>query len=179
MADYMAQIPEHVRHHITSITATSGLPDTEESVERIAQAWLEKREAFEKRISEFQMEEWDEFAKEEERGALVMTYSGSLLTLGPVVDGERQAEYTSIGLRHDVPDSAGDESATLTEDVRIDEPVVFSKGPIQKSSAVFKIAVLKEELEPEEESKRLGEATQVLSEDFVDVNKTIVAEQGG
>jgi len=105
-----------------------------------------------------------------------MTYSGSLLTLGPMVEGERQAEYTSIGLRKDVPDSAGDKSASLAEDVRIDEPVVFSKGPIRKSSAVFKIAVLKEHLEPKEESERLSEATQILSEDFVEVNKTIIAE---
>ncbi len=176
MGEYMSQIPEHVRDHIKSITASSGLPETDESVERIAQAWLEKRNAFEARISEFHMEEWDEFAKEEDRGALVMTYSGSLLTLGPLVGGKRPAEYASIELRQDVPKSAGDKSASLAEDIRIDEPVVFSKGPIRKSSAVFKIAVLTERLEPKEELERLSEATQILSEDFVEVNKTVVAE---
>lgn len=176
MGEYMDQIPEQVRDHIKSITATSGLPDNEESSERIAQAWLEKRDAFDTRMSEFQMDQWDEFAKEEERGALVMTYSGSLLTLGPLVEGERQAEYTSIGLREDVPDSASDPASVLADDIRVDEPVAFQKGPIQKSSAVFKIAVLKEQLEPEEEAERLSDATQILSEDFVEVNKTIVAD---
>lgn len=176
MSDYLSQIPDHVRDHIKNITATSGLPDTDESAELVAQAWLEKRDAFSTRTAELQMEEWDEFAKEEERGALVLTYSGSLLTLGPLVDGRRQAEYLSIGLRGDVPDSASDDSAELSDDIRIDDPVLFSKGPIQKSSAVFKIAVVKEQMEPEAEAERLSEATQILSEDFVEVNKTIIAE---
>ncbi|HUZ16786.1 MAG TPA: hypothetical protein VMV68_00245, partial [Spirochaetia bacterium] len=91
-------------------------------------------------------------------------------------DGARQAEYTSIGLRRDVPGAAEDERAALAEDIRVDEPVVFSKGPIEKSSAVYKIVVVKEQLDPVEESERLSEATKILSEDFVEVNKTIIAE---
>jgi hypothetical protein len=176
MGENMDKVPEHVREHIRKITATSGLPNDDDSIELIAQAWIEKRDAFESRLSEFEMEEWDEFAREEERGAIVLTYSGSLVTLGPLVDGVRNAEYTSIGLRHDVPDSASEAASVLADDFRADEPVVFSKGPVQKSSAVFKIAVHKEQLAPEEEQERLTDATQVLSEDFVEVNKTIVAD---
>lgn len=175
MAGYLSQIPEHIREHIEGITATSGLPEGEESINRIAEAWLEKRDAFDARTRELDMEGWDEYAIEEEQGALVMTYSGSLLTLGPMVDGHRNAEYRSIGLREDVPATAGSENAVLSEDVRIDSPVVFKAGPIEKTSPVYKIAVLKQQLEPEEEQRQLDEATQVLSREFVEVNKTIVA----
>ncbi|HUX14438.1 MAG TPA: hypothetical protein VMW87_15525 [Spirochaetia bacterium] len=176
MGEYLEKVPENIREHIRKITATSGMPNNDESIELVAQAWIEKRDAFESRLSEFEMEEWDEFAREEDRGAIVLTYSGSLVTIGPLVEGVRTAEYASIGLRHDVPDSASEAASILAEDIRADEPVRFSKGPVQKSSAVFKIAVLSEQLAPEEEQERLTDATQVLSEDFVEVNKTIVAD---
>ena len=176
MGEYLDRVPEHIQAHIRKITATSGLPDTDESIDLIAQAWIEKRDTFESRLTEFAMEEWDEFAREEERGAIVLTYSGSLVTLGPLLEGERNAEYTSIGLRHDVPDSAVESGSVLEDDIWIDEPVSFTRGPVQKSSAVFKIAVHREELPPEEEQEKLSEATQVLSNDFVEVNKTIVAD---
>ncbi len=176
MGEYLEKVPENVREHIRKITATSGMPGGDDSIELVAQAWIEKRDAFESRLSEFEMEEWDEFAREEDRGAIVLTYSGSLVTLGPLVEGRRTAEYASIGLRHDVPDSASEAASILADDIRADEPVHFSKGPVQKSSAVFKIAVHKEQLSPEEEQERLTDATQVLSEDFVEVNKTIIAD---
>ena len=74
MGEYLEQIPEGIRDHIKQITGTSGLPDTEESVEQMAKGWLDKKQAFEDKLSELNMEEVDEFGAEEERGALVLTY---------------------------------------------------------------------------------------------------------
>jgi hypothetical protein len=54
---------------------------------------------------------------------------------------------------------------------------VFTKGPIQKSSPIFKVAVPPEELEPEEQLELLTDVTQVITEDFVEVNKTIVIDE--
>ncbi len=176
MASAINKIPQHIREHIRRITATSGLPDNDDSVDRIAEAWIEKREAFETKLAELHMEEWDEYARDEEHGALIMTYSGSLLTVGPLVDETRNADYLSIGLRQDVPPSASDSDSRFAEDIRIDAPVVFESGPVHKTSPVFKIAVLTEQLDPEEEQEQLHEATLVLSRAFVEVNKTIVAE---
>ncbi|MFO8063265.1 MAG: hypothetical protein ACQETQ_10780 [Spirochaetota bacterium] len=176
MGEYLDQIPEEVQDHIRRITKTSGLPDTEESVERMAQGWLEKKQAFEDKLSELNMEEVDEFGTEEERGALVLTYSGSILNLGPITDGVRRAEYLSIGIRQDVPESATHAEAVLEEDVALDEVATFKSGPIQKSSPVFKIAVNSEELEPAEEEEKLTEATQVLADEFVEINKTVGSE---
>lgn len=176
MGVYLEQIPADIQDHIRTITKSSGLPDTEESVETIAEAWLEKKRIFEEEIQKQSMEEVDEFGQDEERGALVMTYSGSLLTLGPLTDEARKVDYLSIGLRQDVPESAHHDTAKLSQDLAIDEVASFAPGPIKQSSAIFKIAVASEELEIEEEEELLSNVTEVLSEEFVQVNKTVILE---
>jgi hypothetical protein len=176
MGEYLDQVPETVKDHLVKLVKTAGLPDDEESVERISQAWLEKKETFERRIAQFNMEETDEFEKDDENAVLMMTYSGSILSIGPVMDGVRNVEYSSIGIRKDVPESAVDETSTLARDIEIDDEVVFEKGPIRKSSPIYKIALFTEELDSEEQEEKLSDATQMLTEDFVQVNKTVIVE---
>lgn len=176
MGVYLDQIPADIQDHIRTITKSSGLPDTEESVETIAEAWLEKKRIFEEEIQKRSMEEVDDLGQDDERGALVMTYSGSLLTLGPLTDGARKVDYLSIGLRQDVSESAYHDTAKLSQGLAIDEVASFAPGPIKQSSAIFKIAVASEELEIEEEEELLSNVTEVLSEEFVQVNKTVILE---
>lgn len=176
MGEYLDQVPEQIRSHIRDITKSSGLPDNDDSVEQIARAWLEKKEIFEQKTEEFNMDELDEYEVDEERGALFLTYSGSIVTLGPLVEDRRRAEYTSIGLRQDVPDSAEYDDSTLESSVAVDDPVTFKEGPIKTSSPVFRIAVYPEGLDPDEEEKQLSTATQAITEEFVKVNKTLVLE---
>ncbi|MFP4384715.1 MAG: hypothetical protein ACLFST_09915 [Spirochaetia bacterium] len=176
MGEYLDQIPEGVKEHLVRLVKTAGLEDNEESVEMISQAWLEKKETFERRIEQFNMEETDNFEKDDENAALMITYSGSILSIGPVVDGVRKVEYSSIGMRKDVPESASDESSTLSRDIELDDEVVFDKGPIRKSSPIFKIALFTEEMDSEEQEEKLSDATQMLTEDFVQVNKTVIIE---
>jgi hypothetical protein len=173
MGQYLDQIPEKVQDHIRQLTRTAGLPDTEESVEAIAQGWLEKKRGFEEQVARMNMEEVEFLDREDERGSLVMTYSGSLLNIGPLVNSARKVEYASIGLRKDVPQIASKENSELGADIEVDENVRFSVGPIKKSSPAFKIAVLNEELSAEEQEEKLAQATQVLTEEFVEVNKTL------
>ncbi|TVR91309.1 MAG: hypothetical protein EA428_06165 [Spirochaetaceae bacterium] len=174
MGEYLDQIPEKIQEHIRQITASSGLPDTEESVEQIAEGWLEKKALFERRMAENGMNEVMLLDGDDAHGALIFTYSGSLLTIGPAFDTGRTIEYTSIGLRQDVPDSAVANESAPKGDVLVDSVAEFTNGPVEKSSPVLAIAVVGEDLEPEEEQDLLSEVTQVLTEDFVEVNKTIV-----
>ena len=177
MGEYLEQIPENIRSHVKQLAKTAGLPDTEESVEAIAQGWLEKRDSFEEQVQSQGMEEVEYLEKDDERGCLVLTYSGSLLNVGPLVDDVRKAEYTSIGLRQDVPEAASKENSQLAADIRVDEEVAFSAGPIKQSSPVFKIAVPKEEMAAEEQEDLLSQVTQILTEEFVEVNKTIMLDE--
>jgi hypothetical protein len=142
----------------------------------IARGWLDKKELFENQLAEMNMAEVEELDQNDEQGCLAMTYSGSLLNIGPVIEGGRTVQYASIGLRQDVPETATKEGSQLASDVQVGEPVRFSPGPIQSSSPIFKIAVTTGDLEPEEQEEQITKATMILAEGFVEVNKDLDLE---
>ncbi|HOT61427.1 MAG TPA: hypothetical protein PLU93_01035 [Treponemataceae bacterium] len=163
-----------IQNHVKQIAKTSGMPVNDETYESLAVAWMEKKQCFEDSIADHNFEDVSFFSRDEARGALALTYSGSLINIGPLVDGVRRVEYTSVGLRTDVPASAVDEASELSSDVETDAVVSFKKGPIQQSSPIFKIAISAEKLDAEEEVELLTQVVQEVTEDFVEVNKTII-----
>ena len=173
MGDILNQLPETIQNHIKNITALSELPETEESFEKIAEGWLEKKAKFEKEMADRGMVEVESFDKDDEKGGVALTYSGSLVLVGPKVDDKRQSIYNSIGLRKDVPDSVIKEGSILADDVATDQPITFELGPVKKTSAIYKFAVC-EEGTFEEQTEIISEATQILTDEFVDVNKALV-----
>ncbi len=181
MSTYLERIPPHIQEHLKQITASSGMANTEESIEEVARAWLEKNQIFEQKLGDYGMQPAESLSVDERRGALVLTYSGSLLVIGPLsggdkdhAEGVRLAAYSSIGLRQDVPASATHESARLSQAVKPGEPVVFEQGPVQRTSSVYRIAVSAEMLPAPDEQQKLLEATEVIAEEFAEVNRTIV-----
>ncbi|WP_020611284.1 hypothetical protein [Sediminispirochaeta bajacaliforniensis] len=163
-----------IRDHLKLLVKTAGLPGNEDSLKQLENAWMEKMEAFDSEVESRGMEVADSFFADDERGALLMTYSGSLITLGPMVGESRSAAYRSIGIRNDVPESIDSNAASLSGDVEVDSVVSFIDGPIEKSSPIFKIAVISSDMAEEEQEELLAEATRILTESFVDVNKTII-----
>lgn len=163
-----------IQEHIKQITKSSGLPDNEESYELLAGAWEEKKNSFESHILDGDLLAVEFFSKDEPKGAIALSYSGSLLTIGPLVDGQRNCEYASVGLRTDVPGFAKEAESVLAGDIEVDSPVEFKKGPVKSSSPLWKIAVAREKLDAEEEAELLTEITQAVVEDFVEVNKTVI-----
>lgn len=176
MTAILEQLPDFIQTHIKEITKTSGLPDNDESIGIIAQGWLDKKINFEKNISEMDMLEVEELDKDDERGALVMTYSGSLVNIGPKVNNGRKVEYASIGLRHDVPDMIENEECKLSNSLVLNKPLEFEVGPVKRTSPVFKIAVCRENLTPDQQLEKIKETSTVIIDDFVDVNKTMMLE---
>ncbi|PKL25125.1 MAG: hypothetical protein CVV47_07530 [Spirochaetae bacterium HGW-Spirochaetae-3] len=163
-----------IQDHVRQIAKTSGLPADQESVERLAAAWLQKKEAFEQAIVENGLEEASFFDAAESGGALALTYSGSLVTIGPLVGDARHCGYASIGLRTDVPESATEDASELEADIETDRPAVFTRGPVKSTSPIYKIAVAVEKMEPDEEEAMLTQVTQAVAEDFVKVNRTVI-----
>lgn len=174
MGENFAGVAEEVQPHIKNLVKTAGLPDTEESLELLAGGWLGKQNTFFEETKKRNMEEAESFDADDPRGALILTYSGSLLTVGPEQDEGRTVEYVSIGLRHDVPETASSEGASLVGDIRKGAAAEFNDGPISKSSPVYAIAVFREVMEAEEEENRLGEMTLMLTKEFLDINKTVI-----
>lgn len=173
MGQYLDQIPVELQEHVRQITKTSGLPETDDSLEMIAQGWLEKRKRFERILDRMSMEEIDLLEAKDERGCLAMTYSGSLVNVGPLREQGRTVQYASIGLRKDVPEAATKEGSELAADVRVGVEVTFRVGPVRSTSPVLKIAVTSEELDLEEQERLITKATEVLTREFVKVNKEL------
>ena len=168
-------VPE-VQAHIKNLVKTAKLEDNEQSLELLSGGWLDKQQSFYEQTKVKEMEEVDEINIDDPRGALVMTYSGSLINISPEQDDFRNVEYFSIGLRNDVPASASEEASVLGSSIEKGRPVEFEKGPILKSSPVFAIAVVKEEMAPEEEADLLDEVTMIVAEDFASINKTTIED---
>ncbi|MBN1798567.1 MAG: hypothetical protein JW822_08310 [Spirochaetales bacterium] len=175
MGEYLDQIPSNIQQHIKGLAQSVKTEEGEDAVEKVAQCWLEKKAVFEDKISEMGMEEIDSLNKEDEKGAIALTYSGSLVNIGPLVDGARTVKYSSIGMRTDIPESAESDSSNLASDVQVDGIIQFEGGPVKSTSQIFKIAVCKdEEMSPEEQQQTIIETATIIEEEFVEVNKTIM-----
>ncbi len=175
MSDEIGSLSDKVRRHLERITESSGLPRGEQSFRRMASVWLEKKRLFEAQIKALDMIEVESFSKDDPRGALLLSYSGSLISLGPLSGENRLIEYASISLRADVPDLVMIEGSGLAEDTAVDREAVLRAGPIRSTSSLLKIAVCAPDVGAEEQAKRIGEATIFLTNGFLKINRTIAA----
>ncbi|MFW5688284.1 MAG: hypothetical protein ACOC2Y_00685 [Spirochaetota bacterium] len=174
MSDHLQQLPERVREHVRQLVEPAGLTEVENAEELLAQGWIEKHEAFKRHTEERGMQLVDSFSSSEASGALAMTYSGSIVSVGPMTDGRRDVAYASIGLRKDVPQMSVKQDSALAEDIEIDTTIRFAEGPVQKTSPVFAVAVFRKALPPAKENAALVEVTEVLTERFVHINKETI-----
>lgn len=167
-------LDEKIQEHLQFILKSSGMEDSDKSLEILAAAWKEKESSFTKQITRMDMEETDSILTDEECGFMVLTYSGSLVGSGPVIEGGRTVLYVSVGMRKDVPEKAEKTGSVLKRDIKIGESVEFSIGPIKQSSPVYRIARISSKVAIEDQTEKISEATLIIAEEFIDVNKTII-----
>jgi len=172
------QLPEHIQKHLRKITDTSGLPDTRESIELITQNWVEKKELFEGQIKVLGMQETNSLDKDDVRPAILLTYSGSLISLGILSDGTRVIEYASIKLRSDVPNVVNVPETALEKNISIDSEAVFTQGKIKQTSSLLKIAVCDRKVPLVDQEKRIREAMIFLTNSFTKANRKISVYKG-
>lgn len=172
-------LPEAIRKQLLSLIQDSGLPGDEQSRDRLAVIWDEKYRLFTGQIGSLGMELVPELGKDDPRGAVLLTYSGSLISLGPVRGKSRWLEYASIKLRTDVPELVRGDKASLAGQIRLDQAAVFEGCPVKRSSALFRIAVCPEGLSADDQERRIREATIYLTNGFVKLNRTHSLEPAG
>lgn len=174
MGEVLQQLASEIQRHIKFITKKSGLPDTEESYEKLAQGWLEKERAFVDEVAKENLIEVESLSIDDEKGAVVLTYSGSLVLIGPKINDIRKTGYNSIGIRKDVPEMVTMEGSILEHDIRIKEPVVFEKGPVKSTSAVYKIAVCPDNITLIVQEEKLSNVTIVVGTQFIEINQKML-----
>ena len=175
MTEHARELISAIRAHLEGLIRTSGLPETEESLSEMARVWFEKKDMFEGQVKALDMRELDRFAADDPRGALLLTWSGSLLSVGPLGAGRegRRTEYASIELRTDVPHLATSERGAFESDLALGEAARLRAGPVSSTSALFKIAACDPAVPALEQAKRIREATIYLTNGFVRINRTV------
>ena len=176
MNTVIQSVPESIVKHLNEVADKFGLDPGENKARKLQDSWLLKKEVFESKMIELGMDEVGIFDPTDERGALFLTYSGSLLSVGPLKFGERELEYTSIGYRTDVPETLSLEHVTLAEYAEVDKSLSFKEGPLKQTSPLFKIVVTPDSLSEEDQTKLVDEAATIIVDTFVGMNKNLLTE---
>jgi nucleoid DNA-binding protein len=175
MSQYRSQLSPAIRSHLDGLTRSSGLPDTDASREEMARVWFEKKAMFEGQVKALDMQDLAHLSADDPRGALLLTWSGSLLSIGTrqAAGAGRVMEYSSIELRTDVPHLARADRGVVKADLAIGEIAQVAEGPIASTSALLKIAAYDAAVPPEEQERRIRQATIFLTNGFVRINRSV------
>lgn len=168
-------VSDKIKGHLKKLVKTAQLPDTENSVELMVAGFVDKLECYDNLVKENNLIDTDILKNDESCGALVITYSGSLLSIGPRDHGVRKVEYASIGIRKDVPEIASEDFSEINGDIKVDSAVSFIIGPIQNSSGIYRIAKVSKMLDYKKQEELLSDVTRILVDDFVEVNNTVIS----
>ncbi|MBF9014858.1 MULTISPECIES: HU family DNA-binding protein [unclassified Oceanispirochaeta] len=166
-------IPKQVEDHLERIFKDSEAEwsGEEGAFDKLCSSWEKKERLFSQQIKLLDMDELPELEAGDSRAALLLTFSGSLVSLGP---GEKRwLEYASISLRTDVPDIVRCEATSLSSPAAYGKAAEFSSGPLKHTSALYKIVVCKEDVTPSEQEKRVREATVFLTNSFIHLNRDL------
>lgn len=125
-------IPEVIlNHYITN-------PNLNQS---FTKKWLERYQTFMKIVKSNEMELVDHYPTWEKGMVLLLTYSGSILLIGPKLDDKRWIEYTCIKSRDDVPGHISEEGIDLLNDIEVGKITYFDAEIIKNTSPIFHIAI--------------------------------------
>ncbi|MBN1500351.1 MAG: HU family DNA-binding protein [Spirochaetes bacterium] len=169
MESGVISLPKKIEDHLKGLAESLSIED---GYDALVGNWIKKDEMFDKQTSSLDMISVPEFSKDDKRAVMVLTYSGSLISVSTMYSKSRTVEYASIKLRSDVPGIIIMEKCQLAEDVKIDANMQFINGEIHKTSSVYKIMTFDENIEPADQDKRLREAVIYLTNAFVRINRT-------
>ncbi len=170
------ELPKQIQVQLDALLADSGQAGDIEAQEKLAGIWAEKFRLFTGQTSSLGMEEVPEFVADDERAAIFLTYSGSLISLGPRRGKDRWLEYASIKLRMDVPELVRGDKANLSAPAKLDHAAAFTGTSLKRSSALYRIAVCPAGTSPDEQERRVREATVYLTNGFIKLNRTLLLE---
>jgi len=177
LADLKKNIPAKVRTHLQGLLKETGLPDDKDTMKKLMESWLLKKALFYKMAEHENFNRKRSMAMADKSGCIAITYSGSIVAVGPLVNNKREVKYTSIGMRTDVPEAVTFKQGELAADIECDKSIVFKKGPIEKTSPIMDLALLPPEVNSDQQLVSIKKANKKLKDDFVKVNKDTLAEK--
>ncbi|TFG84656.1 MAG: HU family DNA-binding protein [Spirochaetales bacterium] len=169
-------LPPQIRLQLDALLSDAGKAGDEQARERLAAIWLEKYRLFSAQTAALGMESIDLMEPDDARAAIFLTYSGSLISLGPRRGRDRWLEYASIKLRADVPQLVRGDKVNLLAAAKVDVVASFDGSPLKRSSSLYRIAICPAGISPDEQERRVREATVYLTNGFIKLNRTLTLE---
>jgi len=171
------KLSEEVQKHLRQIAAMQERDQSDSFLDTMAEAWLQKERIFMQQVDSFRMSIESAIEPDEKRAYLILTYSGSILGVGPVDRRKRRnIIYASIGLRKDVPEKLIEESLKVTGEVRLDREIHFEGGSLKKCSPVYKIALMSDYTGIGDQTRQIEDATRIMTKEFVSINNTVIPD---
>lgn len=170
------EVPARIQAQLDALLAETGKTASPEARERLAALWARKYRLFTGQTAALGMELIEELPVADDRAAIFLTYSGSLISLGPRRGKDRWLEYASIQLRSDVPDLVRGDRVNLTSAARLDQAAGFEGTSLKRSSALYRIAVCPAGISADEQERRVREATVYMTNGFIKLNRTLSLE---
>jgi hypothetical protein len=160
--DILSKMPEALARHITLLMRDCGFDTNDEARKKFIRNWLKKKAFFDKIIEHQGFHLVDRIDPEFRDGVIILTYSGSILTLSPETDeGTREIVYNSIEMRKDVATKTEDRASKILYPIELHKPLLTSAGTIKKTSSVLSMAI--EEV-PGSEADGIGKRLRIIGE---------------
>jgi nucleoid DNA-binding protein len=172
----IGKIPKEIEEHLAGLVRSLDPSDPKELFQRLQEGWIEKERLFTSQTEMLDMEIISGMSKEDSRGCILLTNSGSLLALSP--EGSWM-EYASIPIRSDVPEILLGKDVAFEAPLSVGDPALLSHGSLKKTSPIYRIAVCKGDTPATEQEKRIREAMIFLTNGFARINKSIEAPNSG
>lgn len=174
-----AKLPKEIREQIEALAEGPETPRLPDIREKLAVNWEGKFELFESQVRLLEMEELQELGAGDPRGFLAITYSGSILSVGPLTPDGRWLEYVPLLLRLDVPEIVSGEGARVEGTVARGAALAFAAGPLRSTSSVYRIAACASGIREDEQDRRIREAAIFLTHGFIKMNRSLSGAQAG
>ena len=175
--DLKKHIPQNVTKHLTGLIKESKLPDNEQTMKKLNEAWLLKRALFYKMVEHENFKKAQNMHKNNKNGCMAITMSGSIIAVGPLVNNKRDIEYTSIGMRIDVPESLHVKAGQLAQDIICQKSIIFKQGPLEKTSPIMDLAISMENVSEQDQLVSLKKVNKKLQDNFIKVNKDTLKQE--
>ncbi|MBI9106363.1 MAG: HU family DNA-binding protein [Spirochaetales bacterium] len=180
----LQDLPESIQKHLLGLAKEREMQDDGAYLGRLVEVWHQKEELFRQQIRSVKLELVENVSQKDTRGMMILSYSGSILCIGPVfltstnVNFSRWIEYSSIKLRTEVPDIIMEKGATLDSSPTIGESVRLCSSKVQSTSPAYLIAVCPEGLSEEEQDKRVRESAVFITAGFMKYNQYLQPDNG-
>ncbi|MBN1648305.1 MAG: hypothetical protein JW874_09745 [Spirochaetales bacterium] len=164
-------IPAQTLAHLRSLIADAGFSGGGDIDRKVIEAWLLKKASFGKMAEHAGFVAVESMEKDTKSGCCLLTESGSLVFIGPLVGGKRWMSYSSIGFRTDVPKSLSEEGIVLTEDIVCGKQLFLAGGKLEQTSVIANIA-MRPQMEPADiQNEQLRSAEKQIKAEFIDHNR--------